>query len=157
MERVRTYLNPIRAEQLKQIAEHHGFDSIATYLDSHISQEWQKLLPKNTPSQLPGFKISSELFGNERIVSFSATGKAPIRMSAFEAGQFGRGIERVVNDNQRTFFIGSTVDESILFFGKQGTGYQFIIKGTANSDNKFALSDSIARDLSEIFKYQSTH
>ena len=152
MERVRTYLNPIRAEQLKKIAEHYGFESIAHYLDSHISKEWLKI--HNDAPLLPGFEIYSYVENKEHLICFAINGITPIHITARESDQLAKGITSVLNDQQRTFFIASTVDSSILFFGKQGTGYQFIIK-FGESDKKIALSESIARDLSDIFKYQS--
>jgi hypothetical protein len=154
MERVRTYLNPIRAEQLKKIAEHYGFDSIAQYLDSHIAQEWLKI--SDDAPLLPGFEIYSAMEGKEHIVFFAINGAPPVHLTARESGQFADGINLVLNDHQRTFFIASSIDPSILFFAKQGAGYQFIVK-FGDSDKKIALSQGIAKDLAEIFKYQSTN
>ena len=152
MERVRTYLNPIRAEQLKLIAEQAGFESIALYLDHHISREWALL---NNEPKLPGFELSSfNENSGEHVVSLNVSGAAPIRITAREASQFGHGIKLVVNNEQTTFFIGSHVDPVILFFGKQGTGYQFVIK-RLEVNKKIALSESISNDLSELFIYQS--
>lgn len=151
MTRVRTYLNQIRAEQLTVIAQHHGFDSIANYLDDHITQEWKKLRANDLPS-LPSFEIYRGDDGGEPTVFFAANGVPPITISSREAIKFSDGIKLVLNDRQKTFFIASTIDTSILFFGKKGNGYQFIIKWDGG-EWKQGLTKSIAIDLSTIFKH----
>ena len=154
MERVRTYLNPIRANQLKDIAANAGFESIAHYLDSHILSEWEKI--HNQPI-LPGFEIYTFVLGDgDLVVCFAMNGTTAIHITARESAQFANGITSVISNQQRSFFIASTIDDSILCFSKQGTGYQFTVKFSAN-DKKLALSESIAMDLSNLFKYHSTN
>ena len=154
MERIRTYLNPIRATQLKEIAANAGFESIAQYLDSHILSEWQKIHGKPI---LPGFEIYTSVLGDgEHVVYFAMNGTTAIHITAKESAQFADGITSVISNQQRSFFIASTIDPSVLCFSKQGTGYQFTIKFSPN-DKKLALSESIAKDLSNIFKHHSTN
>ena len=155
MKRVRTYLNPIRASQIKQVSEACGFESVSAYLDDHIAKAWLELNGKEAPL-LPGFEIYSGIEDNEHIVFFATRGTTAIHITAREAGQFSAGIGMVLDDIQRTYFIASTVDAGvILFFGKQGTGYQFIIHWN-DGNKKIAVSTSIARDLAKIFKHYST-
>ena len=155
MTRVRTYLDSIRAGQLEIIAKHHGFNSIANYLDAHIVKEWQKLHPEIIPP-IVGFEIFSGFNenDNEPIVTFAANGTIPIILFAQQAKYLSDGINLVLDNKQKSFFIASLTDNSIIFFDKKGTGYRFMIKWEGG-EWKRGLSKSIAKDLSNIFKSES--
>ncbi len=154
MTRVRTYLDPTRAEQLKEIAQNYGFDSVASYLDDHIATEWQILHPQKPPP-LPGFEIYGELSEkNEPIVIFTANGTVPVTLDAIHAEYLGNGIDWVLNDKQKSFFIASMIDDSIIFFDKKGNGYRLMIKWEGGQWTR-GLSKSLAQDLGDIFKSHS--
>lgn len=151
MTRVRTYLDTIRAAQLETIAQHYGFSSIANYLDAHIIKEWQTLHPKQS-QPLPNFEIHSGMSedSKEPTVTFAANGTIPVTLLAQQAQHLSDGIGLVMDGKQKSFFIASLADDSIIFFDKKGTGYRLMIKWEA-SEWKRGLSESIAKDLSRIF------
>lgn len=154
MTRVRTYLDPIRAGQLKVIARYYDFNSVAAYLDAHIATEWRKLYPEKTPI-FPGFEIYGVLSEeNKPIVIFAANGTVPVTLDAINAAQLSAGIDSVISNRQKSFFIASMVDDSILFFDKKGNGYRFIIKWNSGQWIR-GLSESIAKDLAAIIKSRS--
>ncbi|MEC4747715.1 hypothetical protein [Methylomicrobium sp. Wu6] len=154
MGKVRTQLDEIRGAQLEAIAAHHGFDSVATYLDNHIAAEWRRLHPETFP-ELPGFEINGSL--NERgepIVTFAFNGAVPVVLDAIHADYLANGIDWVLDDQQKSFFIVCMIDDSILCFDKRGNGFRLMIKWSSG-EWKRGLSRSIAEDLRNIFRKEA--
>jgi len=153
MTRVRTYLDSIRATQLELIAKHHGFNSIANYLDDHITKEWKAIHPAKL---LPGFEIFKGVSEDtkEPTVTFAANGTIPVTLLAQQAKYLSDGMNLVMDGKQKSFFIASLADHSIIFFDKKGTGYRLMLKWQGG-DWKRGLSESIAKDLRDIFYSES--
>jgi len=153
MARVRTYLDSIRATQLESIAHYHGFSSIANYIDAHIVKEWRVIHPEQP---LPGFEIFTGASddGKEPTVTFAANGTIPVTLLAQQAKYLSDGMDLVMKGKQKSFFIYSLADDSIIFFDKKGTGYRLMIKWQ-DQEWKRGLSESIAKDLRNIFQSES--
>jgi len=152
MTKVRTKLNPLRAGQLTDIAISKGFADIATYLDAHIREEWLKLHPPALPA-LPSFEMYNGTHEDgDSTVFFELNGIPPITIYAKQALQFGHGIEAVLANEQRNYFMASLIDEAILSFTKQGTGYVLLLM-VGDSSVKTVMHRSIAQDIAHIFNH----
>ena len=154
--RVRTYLDPIRAQQLKEIATHYDYESIAIYLDEIIAKEWKELHSDTLPT-IHGFEIYAGACPDTGIpiVFFAARGTTAIELTAEEAKQLYCGIDTVLSDEVKKFEI-STIQSggATIYFQKKGNGYRLVIKWASNEWVR-GMSKSIAKDFSEVFRTYS--